>query len=219
MHPPRLAFAWILALCAPIYCWAQQPSVDDGECSAEMQLHDTVSKSPIFSSQKQNFRAYGTITFRRSAESTGKVSCHVVYRLYVAAKSEPFRSAMQFAWDTEEGEIAGIDLIGLSKDGSKFAADFWLGEGDSQEHRAVVYDLSTKQATQAALEDKIQKRIHSCDHNEDFIAVTNDGEAVFAVPPSIYDDSPECGDKGLWHLNLKTGNVTQVKKFSGIKWR
>jgi hypothetical protein len=54
---------------------------------------------------------------------------------------------VQFAWDTEEGEIAGIDLIALSKDRSKFAANFWLAEGDWQEHRAVVYDLSTQQAT------------------------------------------------------------------------
>jgi hypothetical protein len=147
MRHRRLEFALMLVLCAPISCWAQHLSVDDGECSAEMPWHDTVSKSPIFSSPSQSFRAYGTITFRRSAESTGKVSCHAVFRLYVAAKSEPFRSAMRFAWDTEEGEIASIDLIGLSKDGSKFAANFWLATGDWQEHRAVVYDLSTQQAT------------------------------------------------------------------------
>jgi hypothetical protein len=147
MHLRRLAFVLALVLIAPVCSWAAHLSVDDGECHAEMPSHDTVSKSPVFSSHLQTFRAYGTISFRRSAESTGKVSCHAVFRLYVAAKSEPFRSAMRFAWDTEEGEIASIDLIGLSKDGSKFAANFWLATGDWQEHRAVVYDLSTQQAT------------------------------------------------------------------------
>jgi hypothetical protein len=147
MHLRRLAFVLALVLIAPVCSWAAHLSVDDGECHAEMPSHDTVSKSPVFSSHLQTFRAYGTISFRRNAKSAGKVSCHVVYRLYVAAKGESFSSAVQFAWDTEEGEIAGIDLIALSKDRSKFAANFWLAEGDWQEHRAVVYDLSTQQAT------------------------------------------------------------------------
>jgi hypothetical protein len=184
-----------------------------------MPMTDTIVRSAVFSGSAQTFRSYGTIVFRRSSAPAAKLSCHVVYRLYVATKGEPFHQAMQFAWDTEQGEIAGIDLIGLSKDSSKFAANFWLAKGDWTEHRPVVYDLSTKQATQAALEDKIQKRIHGCDQLEDFIAVTNDGEAVFAIPPSTYEDSPECGDKGLWHFNLKTGDVYQVKKFSDDKWR
>jgi hypothetical protein len=32
-------------------------------------------------------------------------------------------------------------------------------------------------------------------------------------------NAPGCSDKGLWHFNLKTGNVLRVKKFSGDKWR
>lgn len=93
-----------------------------------------------------------------------------------------------------------------------------FAEGDGQEGRPVVYDLATGLAIQASLEDKIQNRIHGCDQNEDFIGVTDSGEAVFAIPPSDYSDTPECGDKGLWHFNLKTGKVYGVKRFSGVKW-
>jgi hypothetical protein len=69
------------------------------------------------------------------------------------------------------------------------------------------------------LEDRIQKQLHGCDQNEDFVGVTNSGEAIFAVPLSIYDDAPTWGDKGLWQFNLETGQVFRIAKISGDKWR
>lgn len=115
--------------------------------------------------------------------------------------------------------IAHIELIGLSPDKTKFAASFMIAEGDGQSQGPVVYDFSTKTTSYLALGDKIQELIHGCDQNEDFIGVTNAGEAVFAIPPSDYADTPECGDKGLWHFNLKTGRVYRVAKISGDKWQ
>jgi len=125
----------------------------------------------------------------------------------------------QLSWDTEEGEIAGIDLIGFSPDGSKLAADFWLAEGDGEEHRPVVYDSKTSKVRFLSLGDRIQRKITSCDQVEKFVGVTNQGQAVFTVPPSDYDDSPECGDKGVWKFDLLTGEVRRIKQFSGDRWK
>jgi hypothetical protein len=136
----------------------------------------------------------------------------------VATRSKPFQKIRQLVWDSEAGELSGIDLISLSPDGSKFAADFWLAEGDGEEHRPVVYDITKNKTLYLPLEDRIQKRIHGCDQNESFIGVTDAGEAVFAIPPSHYDDSPQCGDKGIWRFNLTTGHVYRVAKSSQSHW-
>jgi len=143
----------------------------------------------------------------------------VIYKLFVATSGQSFKMVKQLDWDTDDGQIAAIELIGLSPDKTKFAASFMIAEGDGQLHGPVVYDLKTKTANYLALEDKIQKRIHGCDQNEDFIGVTNTGEAIFAILPSEYSDTPECGDKGVWHFNLKTGRVYRVAKISGDKWQ
>lgn len=194
-------------------------SIDTGECSDDVSAKETVTKSSLFVDKVHVLSSYGQLSFRRSADGTRKNSCHVVYQLFIAVHGEQFSEVKRFAWDSEDGEIAGIDLIGLSPNASKFAADFWLAEGDGEEHRPVIFDVATKQETDLPLEDKIQKLIHGCDQNEDFIGVTNTGEAVFAVPPSIYDDSPACGDKGRWHFDLKAGRVYRVARVPGDKWR
>jgi hypothetical protein len=214
-----LAALLALMLISTISWAAARLEADTGECQDTVPASDTLQKTPEFVNQYRSFRAYGTLTFRRVAQPGKDVHCHVVFRLLVSQEKSPFREVLQFAWDTEGGEIAAVELVGLSEDRTKFAADFTLAEGDGQQSRPVVYDLLTEQTIQAALEDKIQKLIHGCDQNEDFIGVTNSGEAIFAVPPSVYADTPECGDKGLWHFNLKTGKVYRVKRFSGVKWQ
>jgi hypothetical protein len=153
---------------------------------------------------------YGLMEFRHDKEDAQAKRCHVTYRLFVSRGGSKFAEARNLAWDTEEGQIAGIDLIGFSSDGSKLAADFWLAEGDGQEHRPVVYDSITSRVLYRPLEDRIQRSLEGCYQAEHFIGVTNQGEAIFTVPPSDYVDS--CGDKGVWHLNLQTGQVKQVKK-------
>jgi hypothetical protein len=204
-----------------ISCRAAQPylSVDTGECGEGTSTKQAVAKSQDFNDRAHTIKAYGRIVFQRLPGSSQKTGCRVIYGLFVSAHDGLFKRVRELSLETENGEIAGIDLIGLSPDGSKFAADFWLAEGDGEEHRPVVYNLAAKVTVDMPLGDKIQKLVHGCDQNEDFIGVTNAGEAVFAVPPSIYDDSPECGDKGLWHFNLKTGKVYQVAKISGVKWQ
>lgn len=221
MQSLRTMGLWLSFVFGVLPCMAAPKfiSIDTGECGEDVSAKETVTKSSLFVDKTHSLSAYGQISIWRSADDAKKKQCHVVYELFIADHGDQFREVKCLAWDSEEGEIAGIDLIGVSPDTSKFAADFWLAEGDGEEHRPVIYDAATKHETDLPLENKIQKLIHGCDQNEDFIGVTNTGEAVFAIPPSDYVDSSDCGDKGLWHFDLKTGRVYRVAKISGDKWR
>jgi hypothetical protein len=202
------------------FCWAapKHPSVDTGECGEAMSLKTSVARTADFVDQARKFKAYAEISFRRLPKTGKDFSCHFVFELSVSVDGRSFAKVKSLSLNMDDGEIRGVDLIGLSPDGSHFAADFWWAIGDAEVHRPVVVDLASQYAIDLDLGDKIQKRIHGCDQIEDFVGVTNTGEAVFAIPPSIYDDSPGCGDKGLWHFNLKTGNVYRVARISGDKW-
>jgi hypothetical protein len=215
--------AWkilVYVLLAASPCFGEHKfSTDTGECGGDIRMQSTSSKTAIRTSQSGRLRMYGVVEFRHDEDDAKAKHCHVTYRLFVAKAGSKFAEVQKLVWDTEEGEIAGIDLIGFSSDGSKLAADFWLAEGDGQEHRPVVYDAATSEVLYRPLEDRIQQKIDSCDQVEHFVGVTNHGEAVFTVPPSIYDDSDNCGDKGVWQFNLVTGQVKRVQRISGDRWR
>ena len=213
-----LAFGFFLSSLSLVYA-ENKYSADTGECEGDTSLTVTSLKTPVRVNDSRSVKMVGKLEIRRNAGDATKVSCHVVYHLLVSEANKPFHEVKHVEWDTEEGEIAGINLIGFSPDESKLAADFWLAAGDWVGPRPVVYDLKAHTVSYLTLEDKIQKRINSCDQLEDFIGVTDQGEAIFAVPPSEYDDSPGCGDKGVWHFNLQTGLVYRVKKISGDKWK
>ena len=226
----RLFSATLKAICAGAVLLSASPSlsqhsskyqVNTDECGGDASPKIATSTTPSYRNKAGALHFAGKISFRRNKEDAQKNRCHVVYRLLLSEGTGPAKELKRVEWDTEEDEIAGIDLIGFSPDQSKFAADFWLAEGDSQEHRPVVYDLTSKDVQYRALGDAIQRQIHvhGCDQVEDFLGVANSGEGVFAVPPSVYDDSPECGDKGLWHFNLKIGKATRAAKISGDKWK
>jgi hypothetical protein len=212
-----LCFAALLAL--PTHALAKQISIDTGECSSEVASSETVVKSDVYSNKKRTMRAYGAIAYRRSVDDAKPTRCHVEFRIFISFHDTPFKMVKLRISEIELGEIAGIDLVGESPDGSKFAADTWLAEGDGEEHWPNVYDLVTRQVRDHSLGDRIQSRIHGCDQNEDFVGITNTGDALFATPPSEYDNSSDCGDKGLWRFNLVTGTVAQIAKKSGDKWK
>jgi hypothetical protein len=197
------------------------PSVQIEDCgSGPSSYVPVVLKSPILSGKPGGLRAVGQVSYRRNNEADVVANrCHVEYTLLVSYGKHPFSAVKRWGWHAEEGEIAGIDLVGFSPNGNWLAADFWTAEGDHTEHRPVIYDLAARKAAFRPLGSLIQERIYGCDQEEDFLGVTDAGEAILAVPPSIYDDSPGCGDKGMWHFNLETGKVTLVAKISGDKWR
>jgi hypothetical protein len=213
-----LAFGFLFVLISSIHAQSGF-SADTGECGGDPSRDVSVWKTPVLGNKTGSVKVYGKLEFRHNAEDAKNGRCHVVYRLLVAEDGKPFREVKNVELDTEPGELAGIDLVGFSPSESKFAADFWLAEGDGQLFRPVVYDIQTHAVSDRPLEDAIQKQINGCDQLEHFMGVTDRGEAIFAVPPSEYDDSPGCGDKGLWHFNLQTGRAYRVKKISGYKWK
>jgi hypothetical protein len=214
----RLILIVLMMVFIPSSVLARKLSVDSGECSdTDVALRSV--KSQIFLDVKRHFRAYGVVESRFAKADKDQPHCHVIYSLFTSAGTGRFIEIKRFEWDGDRGQIAGIDLIGLSPSGAKFAADFWWAEGDGEVHRPLIVDLATRHVIDRSLDDGIQKRIHGCDQNEDFVGVTNAGEALFAIPPSTYDDSPECGGKGVWSFNVTTGGIRQVAKHTEDKWR
>jgi hypothetical protein len=206
-------------LVLPTHALAKQISIDTGECQSEVASSETIVKSDVYSNKERTMRAYGAIAYRRSVDDAKPTRCHVEFRIFISVHGTPFKMVKSRISYAVFCLKTGIDLVGESPDGSKFAADTWLAEGDGEEHWPIVYDLVKRLALDRSLADRIQSWIHGCDQNEDFIGVTNAGEAVFAIPPSEYVDTPECGNKGLWHFDLKTGRVYRVAKTSGDKWK
>ncbi len=139
-------------------CPAQNKfAIDTGECGGDIGARVATSKTAIRMSRNGELRAYGLVEYRHNAEDAKAKHCHVQYRLFVARRDGKFAEVQSVGWDTEDGEIAGLDLIGYSPDSTKLAADFWLAEGDGQTHRPVIYDVSTGKATYRPLDDLIQK--------------------------------------------------------------
>jgi hypothetical protein len=215
----RLLALYGTLVAAPLCPAQDKSSTDTGECGGEPSAAVTNSKTAVRTDRENGVRVYGVVQFRRNTEDAVAHRCHVKYELYVARKGAGFAQVRQLSWDTGDGEIAGIDLVGFSPDGSKLAADFWLAAGDGEEHRPVVYDSNTYKVRFRSLGDRIQRKINSCDQIERFVGVTNQGDAIFTVPPSDYDDSQECGDKGVWKFDLLTGEVRRIKQFSGDRWK
>jgi hypothetical protein len=191
-------------------------SIGSGECDEVAAAHPVILQTAIRTTQSGSLKAYGKLTVTRLPKK--KESCQALYSLYVSTPGQPFSEVKHVEQEIEGAALAGIDVIGFSLDRTKVAADFWQSEGDWTGHAPAVFDTKLSTAAYRDLGQTIQDKIKGCDQLEDFMGVTNDGEAVFAVPPSIYDDSPGCGDKGLWHFNLQTGVASRVAKNSGIKW-
>lgn len=212
-----VVLAAIIALPSVFRAQTPPPSADTEECGEDTPAKAVIVKTPTYTNALRAFRAYGEISYSRISKDGAESRCRVVSRLYAANGTNAFRKIKEMVWETEAGEISGVDLIGLSPDGSKFAADFWLAEGDGEEHRPVVHDIAKDMTLYLPLEARIQKRIDGCDQNEDFIGVSNEGEAVFAIPPSHYDDSAACGDKGVWRFNLTSGHVYRIARTSTTK--
>ena len=190
-------------------------SADAGECGDQIGPQITTSKTPTLTGHAGSIRMYGTLEFNRSEQDAKAKDCHVVYRLFVSTANNAFAEAYRLAWDTEDGEIAGIDLIGFSPNGLKAAANFWLAAGDGQENRPTIYDLRTHRALFRSLEQKLSDRIHrSCDgsYYESVDSVTDEGAVIISVP-RVQD----CVDGGLWLFDPGTGSLKQIRKNSGRK--
>ena len=189
-------------------------SADTGECGTQVSSSVSTFKTSVRSASPSNVRMYGVLDFRHNHQDAREKHCHVVYHLFVSSKGRPFREAYRLPWDTEQGEIAGIDLIGFSPNRNKAAANFLLAEGDGQVNRAVVYDFQTKTAKFSEIpqvEDRRPTR-NTCDYGpyESLDSVNNAGFILISVPP--YEG---CADGGLWLFDPRTASVKQIRLNSG----
>lgn len=200
-------------------CTAQNRySVDTVECSADVHSAPSTFKTEIRSAKSGDLRMYGVLELRRNKEDASNKRCHVMYRLYVSEGNRPFQEVFRMPWDTDEGEIAGIELIGFSPNGGKAAANLLLAAGDGQTNRPVIFDLrskSSKFVEMPPIEDKRPPK-ESCDDAPyaRLYGVTDAGSILVSVPPIN-----RCADGGHWIFNPKTGSLSQIDKPSARSTR
>jgi len=190
-------------------------AVDSGECQGTAVAGKTVLKTPVRSDTAGKLKTYGRLEFNNYEDGSGQTHCHVVYELFFSKGTRPFKKVHRLEWETEPGEIAGIDLIGFSPDGTKTAANYWLAQGDWVENRAVIYDVPSGKAIFRSLEDKLYRLLdRRCDGSywENVESVTNEGKILISVPRES-----DCIDGGLWEFDPKTGTLGLLKKNSGRK--
>jgi hypothetical protein len=210
----ELFFALLFTL-GPAVVAQTKYSVDTGECGGAATARAAVYKTKMGLHAGTGRRAYGVLEYRRSAEDVKAKRCSVIYRLMVVDGQREVREMKHLIWKTEEGEIAGIDLVGFSPDGSKFVADFWLAEGDGTEHRIALLDLREGSSWFRSLSDVIYKRsnnehVDMENYYETLDLVRNDGRVWITAHAD--GGSKRNGVLSRWLFDPMTGSVTKAPK-------
>lgn len=182
------------------------------ECSDVKAGRAVTQRTATLDINATSIKAFATVQLRRPADDTEASACIVTYKLFVAKDDGQFSSVKQFS--EQAGGSVGAEMIGVSKNQKMIAADFWWSIGDATGHTPVIYNATAKAAQLRALHDEIIKQLPSCDYFEEFIGVTDTGEAVIRVPKSIYVQDG-CNAQGKWLFDLRTGNVKRMKTGSG----
>ena len=190
--PPASLFGQEKYSTKPIECF----EVEQGKSAKKI--------TDVLSTTESHLWAYGTLELQRDALDDLAKSCTARFSLFVSEDGKKYRLVKTYSEKTEF--IVGVQLVGFSDNRSKLAADFWWAAGDHTGHRAVVYELGSKQIFFRELGIQIIRQLPSCDYSQVFVGVTNSGEAIFHVPKSAYVDEG-CPDQGHWLLDLRTGKV------------
>jgi hypothetical protein len=185
-------------------------TADISECQPKISQQISESKTAVWSDPITHVRAYASVENRPG--KTSEEGCQVTYRLMIAQPNQEFQSVKFFQHQNEEGEMSGVTVLGSSPDHSKIAADFWWAEGDYDGIRPVIYDANSGVTRFRDLEDRLYKLMPTCDYFQEYLGVTNEGYAILHVPKSIYVNSGECGDRGFWLFDLKTGRIWSTTK-------
>jgi len=74
----------------------------------------------------------------------------------------------------------------------------------------VIVEVKSNSVMFLPLDDRILKQLPSCDYFEEFIGVTNAGEAIIRAPKSAYVENG-CHSQGKWLFNLHSGIVKRMK--------
>lgn len=202
-------FGLAFCLLRPLGSWAQvKPrSSETLECSKAASGKPLSGKTERLTNSKKSNDAYATVELARDATDAAGRTCIATYTLYMSQYSQNYRVVKTFS--VELRDMAGVDLIGFSDDDSKLAADFWWAAGDYKGHRPVVYDLKSKTARLTELSDQITSQLPACAYSEEFVGISDKGEAVIHVPKSVHVDTG-CPDQGNWLFDPKTGAVLRA---------
>jgi len=199
-------FLTLLLLCSQTFSQQDSRSTNAMECPDVKTGHIEIQKTaPIIVG---GVRAYATVQLRRASDDTNGDSCMVTYKLFVAHGNGKYVPVKEYS-EKAEGSV-GAEMIGASKNEKVLAADFWWAEGDYTGHRPVIYDAEAKSAHSRALNNEIRKQLPSCDYFEEFIGVTDTGEAIIRVPKSAYVDQG-CPAQGEWLFDVQSGRVQRTK--------
>ena len=158
--------------------------------------------------QSGSIRLYGSVRLSRAKGEAGTHQCLANYRLFLSSGSATFSMIKEFS-DREDADV-GVDIIGASNDGNMIAANFWWAQGDATGHRPVIVDVKANSAMLLPLDDRILKQLPSCDYFEEFIGVTDAGEAIIRVPKSAYVEKGR-PSQGKWLFDLHSGKVKRMR--------
>jgi hypothetical protein len=178
------------------------------ECSDVKAGQTVTRKTSPMTFRSAAVRAYATVQLSRANDDKEADSCTVVYKLFVAEGSKPFVSVKEYSERSDD--IVGVKMVGASKSEMVIAADFWWAAGDYTGHRPVIYDVNSKSVVLRALKDEIRRQLPSCDYFEEFIGVTDTGEAVIRIPKSTYVEK-DCPGQGNWLFDVRSGNARRMQ--------
>ena len=198
----------LLALVANAAGQRKARATEPMECDDLKAGQAVTRKTATIATPSGSIRAYATVRLSRPPDDTDGNSCEVVYKLFVAEGTGPFALAKEYS-DSPDG-LVGVEMVGVSKNETKLAADFWWAAGDYTGHRPVIYDAKTKSVHFRELNDEILNQLTSCDYFEDFAGVNDAGEAIIDVPKSSYVEKG-CPAQGRWLFDVQTGRVHRMK--------
>ncbi|HEV2964071.1 MAG TPA: hypothetical protein VG649_19750 [Candidatus Angelobacter sp.] len=143
--------------------------------------------------------------------SDGKTAskCRFTWSIFSLAKDNYRTQLLQYSEVTYLTD-GGAKFLGTSSDGSKLLIDFWTAGGDYTGHEVAVYDFATQQGRVRPVNDRVTKRLPSCDYATEIEGVTAEGDVILHIPESDYVDKG-CPDQGKWLLNMKTNQITRLK--------
>jgi hypothetical protein len=197
----------LLALCSPAFGQNSHPTAPL-ECSELAAGKSVVRKTSPLSIRSGAVQIHASVQLSRPPDNRDAGSCTVVYKLFLTEPGGPPRLLKEFSERATGG--VGVEMVGASKNELMIGADFWWAAGDYKGHRPVIYDVNTKSVSLRALDAAITKQLPSCDYFEEFIGVSDSGEAIIRVPKSIYVDEG-CPGQGKWLFNVHSGNVQRLK--------
>lgn len=198
----------LIATCSASRSQSSPRSTESLDCD-DIKPGQTVSrKTAPIDFQSGAVRVYGSVQLGKAKGRAGIHGCAAVYKLFLSSNGKPFVLIKEFSSHEDDG--VGVDIIGESSDRNMIAADFWWAGGDYTGHRPVIVDVKSNSVMFLPLGERILKQLPSCDYFEEYIGVTDAGEAIIRVPKSAYVKTG-CPSQGKWLFNLHSGTVMRMK--------